>query len=95
MVNVNAPAVDGARSPPGIGSRARWERWVAIAVAASAMVAENHDRDFGVHGDAIFVLQYFENGTRDAGRVYLLLDIFVLTKKRHKSKSEVQRYLCR
>ena len=66
MVNVNAPAVDGARSPLGIGSRAHWERWAAIAAAASAMVAENHDWDFGVHGDAIiFVLQCFENGTRE------------------------------
>ena len=55
---------------------------MAIAAAASAMVAENHDRDFGVHGDAIFVLQYFENGTRDA----CMFSYFCLSEKKRQEQ---------
>ena len=55
-MNGNAPAVDGAKSLPRICSRAHWERGMAIAAAASSVVAENHGCEFGGHGGVVFLL---------------------------------------
>ena len=54
-MNANAPAFDGAKSMPRIYSRAQWERGMAISTAASAVVAEHHGAELGVHGDIVFV----------------------------------------
>jgi len=55
-VNANAPAFDGANSQPRIGSRAQWERGMAIAAAVPPVVAEDHGRECGGHDGVVFLL---------------------------------------
>ena len=51
---VNASGDGNAKSPPPIGSRARWERGMALAAAVSPLAAANRGGESGLHGDAIF-----------------------------------------
>ncbi len=66
-MNANVPAFDGAGSLMRIGSKAQCERGMEIAAAVSPVVAEDHGRELGVHGDIDFCLceiRDFESKTR-------------------------------
>ena len=75
-MNANAAAFDGAKSMPRIYSRAQLERGMAIAAAASAVVAENPGDELGVHGDAIFVFARFLRAGERLSCVIILDIIF-------------------
>ena len=58
-----------AKSPPPVRSRGRWDHGMALAAAVSPLAAENHRREFGLHGDAIFYFYVFAK----------FFDLFVLS----------------
>ena len=54
----DAAGNDDAKSPPCVGSMARWELWMAIAADGSHVAAEKLEVScLEVHGDAVFILR--------------------------------------